>query len=215
MLDNDRIFTGFGPMIIRRITPSGTQSEVCSTAPLHPAGVSISFNGDLLVTLCSCNVSKISSDSYGEVHQIEKSGVVQRRYTHTEDHRSKLFVNPLKVAQNVNKDLCVVDIIDNEFRSRLVVLSESSKLRFIYKGQQSFSKKFTSNDVACDDRGRILVTDYYNHAVHVLLEDGHFLQYLLTEQSPLSYPRSLGLHGDTLWVGCDKGVVRVYKYGEQ
>ncbi|KAK3105574.1 hypothetical protein FSP39_000883 [Pinctada imbricata] len=75
-------------------------------------------------------------------------------------------------------------------------------------------EKLTSGDVACDHLGRILVTDYNNHAVHLLSEDGHFLELILTKQSPLWRPVSLGLHGDTLWIGCDKGVVRVYKYNE-
>ncbi|KAK3105932.1 hypothetical protein FSP39_008886 [Pinctada imbricata] len=71
---------------------------------------------------------------------------------------------------------------------------------------------FTCSDVACDHHCRILLTDLYNHAVHLLREDGHFLQYVLTKQSPLWGPQCLGLHGDTLWVGCEKGVVRVSKY---
>ncbi|KAK3105854.1 hypothetical protein FSP39_007170 [Pinctada imbricata] len=91
----------------------------------------------------------------------------------------------------------------------------SSKLRYTYTGQPALKEKFVCNDIACDHHGRILLIDVFNHAVHLLREDGHFLQYVLTEQSPLKWPQSLGLHGGTLWVGCQEGVVRVYKYSDE
>ncbi|KAK3106154.1 hypothetical protein FSP39_013803 [Pinctada imbricata] len=90
-----------------------------------------------------------------------------------------------------------------------------SQVRYTYTGQAALMKRFICNDMACDHHGRILLVDILNHAVHLLREDGHFLQYVLTEQSPLKWPQSLGLHGGTLWVGCQEGVVRVYKYSDE
>ncbi|KAK3106145.1 hypothetical protein FSP39_013617 [Pinctada imbricata] len=166
----------------------------------------------MLVALCSDFTKKITSESYGEIYNINNKGGIIKKYINTEGDKDKLFVNPCRIAQNINLDLCVVDWVDKEFRSRLVVVSVTSKRRFTYTGQPALKKKFSSDDVICDQHGRILLTDDYNNAVHLLSEDGHFLQYLLTEQSTLRRPRCLGLHGDTLWVGCDKSVVRVYKY---
>ncbi|KAK3106335.1 hypothetical protein FSP39_017951 [Pinctada imbricata] len=214
MIDNDIVFTNFGSKVIRRVTPSGTENVICSTAPLHPVDICKSYDGGLLVTLCSCNVSEITSGSYGEIHHIDKLGGIIRKYTHTEDNRNKLFTYPNRVAQNINTDLCVVDIIDKEFRSRLVVLSLTSKIRFIYTGQPDMTETFSIKDVCCDHQGRILLNCLLNHVVILLSEEGVFLQYLLTRQSPLFGPRSLGLHGDKLWVGCEKGVVRVYNYNQ-
>ncbi|KAK3106387.1 hypothetical protein FSP39_018904 [Pinctada imbricata] len=111
--------------------------------------------------------------------------------------------------------MCVVEHIDREYRSRLVCVSMLSQVRFTYTGQPALTKKFSCNDIACDHHGRILLADILNHAVHLLREDGHFLQYVLTEQSPLKLPMALGLHGGTLWVGCQEGVVRVYKYSDE
>ncbi|KAK3106691.1 hypothetical protein FSP39_025305 [Pinctada imbricata] len=166
----------------------------------------------MLVTLCSCKTSQITSESYGEVYNINNNGGIIKKYINTEGDKDKRFINPCRIVQNINLDLCVVDRVDKEFRSRLVVVSITSKRRFTYTGQPSLKKIFSCKDVTCDNHGRILLTDLHNDAVHLLREDGHFLQYVLTKQSPLCGPRALGLHGDTLWVGCDDGVVRVYKY---
>ncbi|KAK3105856.1 hypothetical protein FSP39_007194 [Pinctada imbricata] len=215
MIDNDIVYTLFSSKIIRRVTPSGTESDICSTTPLHPVGICKSYNDGLMVTLCSCDTPEITSDSYGEVHHIDTSGGIIKTYTHTQDRKRKLFINPSRIAQNKNTDLCVVEYIDREFRSRLVCVSMLSQVRYTYTGQPALTEMFSCNDIACDHHGRILLTDFDNHAVHLLREDGHFLQYVLTEQSPLWGPQCLGLYGNTLWVGCEKGVVRVYKYSDE
>ncbi|KAK3106207.1 hypothetical protein FSP39_015189 [Pinctada imbricata] len=215
MMDNDIIYTRFGDKIIRRLSSSGKASDVISTAPLHPCGISTSRDGGILVTLCDCYPTDITTSSKGDILQITSTGGITQRYGHTEGHTDKVLMNPRRVAQNVNMDLCVVDVIDKELKTRLVVLSIKGHRKFSFIGQPSLKEKFSSDDVVCDHRGRILVTDFYNHAVHLLSEDGHFLELILTEQSPLWRPRCMGLHGDTLWVGCSKGVVRVYEYKEE
>ncbi|KAK3105691.1 hypothetical protein FSP39_003532 [Pinctada imbricata] len=214
IMENDIIYTQFGNKKIRRMSFSGTVSDVISTAPLHPYGISTSRDGGILVTLCDCFPKDITTSSKGEILQITSTGGITKRYGHTEGHTDRVLINPRRVAQNVNMDLCVVDTIDKEYNSRLVVSSIKGYRKFSYIGQPSLKKMFSADDVVCDHRGRILVTDYYNHAVHLLSEDGHFLKLILTEQSPLWRPRCLSLQGDTLWVGCEKGVVRVYKYNE-
>ena len=85
------------------------------------------------------------------------------------------------------------------------------KSRFTYTGQAALEKIFYAVDACCDQRGRIILTDFYNHAVQVLSVDGQFLQYLPTAQYSLVYPRSLALRDDKLWIVCDKNVVRVLK----
>ncbi|KAK3107120.1 hypothetical protein FSP39_007690 [Pinctada imbricata] len=214
--NNDIVYTHFGDKMIRRCSSSsGTVSDVISTAPLHPVGICRSHDGGMMVVLCSCDIPQITSESYGQVYHIDNTGGIINKYTCAEGNKDKLFICPGKIAQNINLDLCVVDIVDKEFRSRLVVISVTSDLRFTYTGQPALKEKFSCKDVTCDRHGRILLADLHNHAVHLLREDGHFLQYVLTKQSPFWAPQSLGLHDDTMWVGCSKGVVRVYKYSDR
>ncbi|KAK3105773.1 hypothetical protein FSP39_005271 [Pinctada imbricata] len=167
--------------------------------PTYLTNFIIEDNNDIVYTLFGDKMIRRCSSSSGTVSDVISTAPLHPR-------------GICRIVQNINLDLCVVDRVDKEFRSRLVVVSITSKLRFTYTGQPALKEMFVCDDVTCDNHGRILLTDLDNHAVHLLREDGHFLQYVLTKQSPLWCPRSLGLHGDTLWVGCSKGVVRVYKY---
>ena len=210
VLDNgDHVFTCFGSKDIRKVTPTGHVTVVCSTAPLRPAGISMSRDGHMLVGLCDGYVDEITTDSRGVVHLMDMSGKVMKRYG--ADGRTKLFTNPTRIVQNVNLDLVVVDIIDKEFRTKIIGVSVDGRSRFTYKGQASLEESFCGKDVCCDQHGHIILADYLNHAVHMLSADGQFVQYLLTEQDGLWGPRSLALRDNTLWVGCVKGVVRVVK----
>ena len=210
VLDNDdHVLTHFGGKEIRKVSPTRQVTVICSTAPLYPAGISMSRDGHMLVCLCDCNVSDITTDSRGEVHLMDMSGKVVKKYG--TDGRTKLFTNPSKVVQNVNLDLVVVDIKDTKWRTSVISVSVNDRSRFTYTGQASLEADFHALDVRCDQNGRIMITDCYNHTIHVLSADGQFLQYLLTSQDGLVYPRSLALRDDTLWIGCDDGVVRVVK----
>ena len=210
VLDNcEHIITHFSREEIRKVFPTGHVTVVCSTSPHRPRGISMSHDGHMLVCLCDCDVPDITTDSRGEVHLMDMSGKVVKKYGAVGG--TKLFTNPQRVVQNVNLDLVVVGIIDKEFRSKVVGVNLDGRPRFSYTGQAFFENKFHAFDVCCDQRGRIILTDFYNHAIHVLNADGQFLLYLLTARDGLVGPRSLSLYDNMLWVGCEKGVVRVVK----
>ena len=212
VLDNgDHVITIFGAKEIRKVSPTGHVTVVCSTAPLRPVGISMSRDGHMLGCLCDCDVDDITAESMGEVQHVDMTGRVLTRYRYGDDGRTKLFTWPKRVTQNVNMDLCVVDTVNKDFRTRVVGVTTDSRLKFTYTGQTSLKEKFNAKDLCCDERGRIILTDYLNDAVHVLSADGQFLQYLLTAKDGLVYPRSLAHCDDTLWIGCEKGVVRVLK----
>ncbi|KAK3106270.1 hypothetical protein FSP39_016449, partial [Pinctada imbricata] len=200
---------------IRLFTPPGKESNICSTHPLHPTGICKTQKGGILVCLADCSSQVMASTRTGEVHHINTSGRILHIYNQTGEKEKYIFKHPQRIAENRNTDLCVVDLLDKNWRSRLVVVSSTSSIRFTYYGQPKLKEEFRSYDVCCDEAGRILVTDLLNHAIHLLREDGHFLQYVLTEESPIFKPTCIGLHGDTLWVGGAKSVVRVYQYSDK
>jgi hypothetical protein len=70
---------------------------------------------------------------------------------------------------------------------------------------------FCPTDVYGDSRCIILVTDLFNHRVHLLSPDVEFLKYLLTENEVL-VPFALSLYGSTLWVGDCNGMVKLFHY---
>ena len=111
--DGDHLFTQFGAKEIRKVSPTGHVTVVCSTAPLHPRGISMSREGHMMVCLCDGYPSNITTDSRGEVQLMDMSGKVIRKYD--ADGRTKLFTHPQRVVQNLNLDMVVVDIVDKEF----------------------------------------------------------------------------------------------------
>ncbi|KAK3103408.1 hypothetical protein FSP39_019004 [Pinctada imbricata] len=189
----------------------GKSQSLYSTSPLSPTGICESRDGGLLVCLVECDHSKITSTTKGEVHQIDMKGKIIRKYTNDCKDQSKLFTYPNRVAINVNSDLCVVDILNKDLSCRVIAVAMDSKIHFTYKGQPSLGQKFFASDIMCDFWGRIILSDFFNSAVHVLSADGVFLQFLITADDGLSRPHSITLYADKLWVGCAKGVIKLYE----
>jgi hypothetical protein len=116
------------------------------------------------------------------------------------------------VKQNGNSDICVVNQTSIT-TGNVVILSSSGRLRSVYHGQE-LNDDFFPSDVECDSRYNILVTDYYNHKVHLLSPDGEFLKFLLTEKEVYG-PSALSLYGSTLWVGNSEGAVKLFRFEYQ
>ncbi|KAK3095596.1 hypothetical protein FSP39_016512 [Pinctada imbricata] len=210
-IKDDLVFISTDDKIIRRVAPSGSMSDICTTTSFHPHGISTALDGGMLICLCDSDYEHVSQNSTGEVRHLDAAGVTLRTYRHT-DFQNKLFTCPFRAAQNINSDICVLEYAGEECSSRLVVVSFTSELKFIYTGQPTLKEKFSPTDVCCDQRGRILVTDFFNGGVHILRKDGNFLQHVL---SPVWASQSLALFGDILWIAGDEGYISVYKYSEE
>ncbi|KAK3103523.1 hypothetical protein FSP39_019839 [Pinctada imbricata] len=211
MKDNAHILAAGSSKAIIRYNDVKSHS-LYSTSPFYPAGICESSDGGLLVCLVDCHYSNITTTTKGEVHHIDMKGKVIRKYTVDERDQSKMFTSPIRIVINLNSDFCVIDVLNKDLNSRVISVTGDSKLRFTYKGQQRLGLKFYICDIACDSVGRIILTEYYNHAVHVLNADGDFLQFLLAADDGLDGPLSIALSTDRLWVGCAKGVVKLYKH---
>jgi hypothetical protein len=136
------------------------------------------------------------------------TGDVIRDYEYQGDGQTKLFTVAVRVQQNGNSDICVVNWTSNT-TGNLMILSSSGRVRYVYHGQ-NLKEKFFPWDVACDSRCNIIATDIANHRVHLLSPDGEFLKFLLTVDNVLS-PSALSVYGSTLWVGCGNGTVKLFQ----
>ncbi|XP_062586738.1 uncharacterized protein LOC134248347 [Saccostrea cucullata] len=209
--NGDVYFTNFSNHSISCLSPSGTVSTVTSTDSLQPEGICQSVDFGLLVTLrdFQLNPYKLESHSRRLVRHITVSGDVIHEYEYQEDGQTRLFTHPLRVTQNSNSDLCVVNSISLT-TGEVVILSPSGRMKSVYRGQ-NLTKKFDPTDIVCDSLCNILVTDYNNKQIHLLSPDGEFLKFLLTDNEVIR-PVRFSLHKSTLWVGCREGVVKVFQY---
>ncbi|XP_062597752.1 uncharacterized protein LOC134259167 [Saccostrea cucullata] len=204
-------FTDVDSRSIARLSPSGSVSVVLKTDPLLPGGICSQRSGGLLVTLNE-NTSQwmnSNSDSKHLVRHVSLTGDTIREYEYTPDGKTKLFTLPVKVAQNGNSDICVVNWTSRT-KGNLVILSSAGHIRSIYSGQ-TLRWNFLPFDVVCDSFCYILVSDRYNERIHLLSPDGEILKYLLNENE-VNFPTSISLFKSNLRVGNENGLVKVFKY---
>lgn len=116
---------------------SVSTSFTVSTDPLTPVGICKSKEGELLVTLSDIETETYQPDSHSRrlVRHLTLTGDVIREYEYQEDGQTRLFIQPYKVKQNGNADICVINRTHDD-TSELVVLSFSGKLKSAYRGQK-------------------------------------------------------------------------------
>ncbi|XP_061185024.1 uncharacterized protein LOC133193041 [Saccostrea echinata] len=210
--DNGDVYcTNFDNKSISRLSPSGSVSTVISTDPLGPLGICQSVDGGLLVTLVNSESDRYKLDSHSRrlVRHNTVTGDVIHEYEYQEDGQTRLFTYPVRVTQNINGDICVVNSTSETARD-LVIMSSSGRIKSVYHGQ-NLTEDFWPGDVVCDTLCNILVTDPPNKQIHLLSPDGEFLKFLLTDIE-VNHPLSLSLHKSTLWVGNWEGLVKVFQY---
>jgi hypothetical protein len=195
--NGDVYFTDIEKKAIIRLTPPRSLSKVVSIRPFLPTGICQSLDGGLLLTMGENSL----------VRHMTLTGDVIHEYKYQEDGQTRLFASPLRVKQNGNSDICVVNKT-GDTNGNVVILSISGRLRSVYKGQNL--KEFFPLDVACDSRCNIFVSDFFNHQIHLLSPDGEFLKFLLNEFEVIG-PSALSLYGSTLWVGNFQGVVKLFQ----
>jgi hypothetical protein len=207
----DVYFTDGKAGTIGRLTPSGSVSTAVSTHPLLPITICQSVDGGLLVTLQDSESGLYELDSYSRrlVRHVALNGDVIHEYEYQEDGQTRLFTLPLRVKQNGNSDICVVNKTSDD-TGHMVILSSSGRVRSVYY-RDNLNKDFCPHDVECDSRFNILVTDIYNHLIHLLSPGGEFLKFLLTGNEVIK-PIVLSLYGSTLWVGDEQGTVKLFQY---
>lgn len=185
----------------------GDIKTLTNLSPFEPLGVALSLRKELLIGMRDrFNTRRI-------IQKMTTSGRVLHTFEYEEGHREwikyYLFNSPDRIAENSNRDLCVVDTMSRN-TGRLLILSEAGKLRAIYEGQ-NLGRMFKPSDVCCTRGCEIILGDPRNNAVHVLDKIGKFQRFLLTN---CSYPSALRMTQNRILIGSENGSVHVFEYEE-
>ncbi|XP_022290397.2 uncharacterized protein LOC111102033 [Crassostrea virginica] len=171
-----------------------------------PIQLCVTSSGDLLVTMFS--------DDYTQSKVVRYSGSTVKQTIQFGDDGQPLYSGnayPKYITENRNLDICVADWK----AGAVVVVNRAGKLEFKYTGQSPSTKKepFNPIGITTDSQGRILMSDYNNHCIHVLDVDGHFLQCI--NHCDMNYPVGLCVDKyDNLFVCDNRKSVRKLKYSK-
>ena len=179
--NQDLVYTDFIDRSINIVKDTQIQPliTVRGWKPLYLCNTS---SGDLLVTMVS--------DDYQQSKVVRYSGPREIQSIQWDDQGYALYssdMNSKRLSENKNLDICVADIT----ACAVVVVSAAGKLRFRYTGPPpptttTTEKPFKPYGITTDSQGRILITDSFNHRIHILEQDGHFLRYI--DNIGLLYP---------------------------
>eukprot|EP00105_Crassostrea_gigas_P045267 XP_019929415.1 PREDICTED: uncharacterized protein LOC105344735 [Crassostrea gigas] len=144
--------------------------EVMRSQRWRPLRVNSTVSGDIMVTMLGGSK--------------KRTKVVRYAYSKQRQTFQPLYFSPPQwsinyVAENKNQDVCVVD----GTACAVVVVNETGKLRFKYTGPPSSTKEpFHPIGVCTDSQSRILIADNANDCIHILDQNGQFLQFIDNSQ---------------------------------
>ncbi|KAL4217233.1 E3 ubiquitin-protein ligase trim56 [Mactra antiquata] len=208
--ENHLIMSSNEQKMVGKPGPGFNLDSFASFPGYHPRGITVTQDGDILICLAqSAAFQDYRASHKNKVVRLSDNGKVLMEY----GADGKLFMYPLRVAANVNGDICVSD----SRKQSVVIVKASGELKTEYSGSPADEQReqktvFDPRGITCDARGHIFVADGASHSIHMLEHTGMFLGKLVTEANGLYGPYSVAIDKeDFLWVGCRDANVKVYK----
>ncbi|XP_071145871.1 uncharacterized protein [Mytilus edulis] len=153
---------------------------------------------------------------------LDQEGKQLKEYEH-DNHNKRLFTYPEHITSTGNGNVCVVNLLDNDYRGRVVVLSSGGDILGTYTGHpdvNTWRKPFKPKEIVTTPLDNIVVTDMSNQFLHILTEQGQSITNYNLNDMGILYPYSLALSASgTIFIGCvnlqgskDSTKAKLYKF---
>lgn len=173
------------------------------TYHLLPLGLYVNEKDEIFVCLVDQYGFSVGKSSFRQVTKYaadrERALVIER-----DNDGKRYFTMPQSVIENINGDICVVDVVDNH-ESRLMVFDKNGGKKFEYNGQKTTnSPKCDLSSVTHDSKGNIIISDEFFNRIHLLTKNGGFVGLLeIGKTNDIFRPFAIMCDSrDTLWIGC-------------
>lgn len=203
--------------LIDTITGKITDS-VYDVKPLYP--ISIHVTSDRRVIIGAKSSGKLfPAIGRRAVIVLDQEGKQLEEYEHEKQNKrsfeslrrfltinKNLFTYPRRVTSTSNGNVFVVDRLNDDYRGRVVVLSQGGDILGIYNGLPEVNTDkdpFTPRGILTLPSDNIIVTDMDNHLLHILTDHGQIITYYTLQDMGIIYPYSLALSTTrTIYIGC-------------
>jgi hypothetical protein len=181
------------------------KTEILVTTPQgwHPWGLHCTRSGDILVSMSTTDDSHYKIVRYQGQRLTQEIDKNERGNPIYQGGEYQVFV-----TENNNGDIVASDTNADT----VVVVDMKGKVRFRYNDKPSGGQEpFCPTQIVTDSMGHIIVGDELNSCLHILDQNGRFLQCL---DSGLDKPAGLSVDSEErLWVGLlESGEVKVIQY---
>ena len=177
----------------------GKEPTTLFNTRIAPTGLCCLQDGEILVAF----------QDEGRVVLCNRAGGV------TKELDSSHFSRPYRVATNkFNHNIHVCDRGDPS--KKIIAFDATCKYRYEYRGLND--GHFDPFEVCADSMGHVLITEPISSKVHILDQDGQFLNYLLFAPQQIHLPNTIDVDDEGyVWIGQqvsvrNKGRVTVIKY---
>eukprot|EP00105_Crassostrea_gigas_P012972 XP_011429144.1 PREDICTED: uncharacterized protein LOC105329557 [Crassostrea gigas] len=168
--DGDLLYSDWKARTVNKVK-NGQIEELIRLQGWTAGNLCVTSTGDLLVT--------INSNDYTQSKVVRYSGSTEKQTIQFDDKGKPLYSGNTRlkyITENRNHDICVAD----NSAGAVVVVNQDGKLRWRYTGHPSVTKNkpFKPRGITTDSQSHILTTDFDNHCIHILDQNGQFLRYI-------------------------------------
>ncbi|KAJ8322366.1 hypothetical protein KUTeg_000837 [Tegillarca granosa] len=201
--------TGWDDTNIKKYLQDDSCINIVDTEPYETRGLCLTSVQDvILVCLCQPILYK---PNVGKVVRMTTVGQIKQTIQ-KDKHNQSLYKDPQYVAENINKDVVVVD---GYYSTTIVVVNKKGECRYKYPDSSRSSHRIGGcYGIACDSTGCILVSDCDNRRIHQVDMDGRFIQFILAQHHGVQIPRGLSIDNiGQLWLcNNNRKEVLIFKY---